>query len=199
LADPVRQRPRSLPRPTPAYRTARLLLRHFTLDDLDAFLAMHGDPEVVRYVPYPPLTRAQAAERLARVATMTSIDDESQNLRFAAVLPESGEVIGDFSLWSTPGDRLTGSMGFVVDPRFQGKGYASEAAAELLRIGFEEVGLHRITADCDARNAASYRVMERIGMRREAHFVRNAFEKGEWADELVYAILADEWRARRSV
>jgi RimJ/RimL family protein N-acetyltransferase len=67
---------------------------------------------------------------------------------------------------------------------------------ELLRIGFEEAGLHRITANADARNAASVRVMEKIGMRREAHFVQGSFEKGEWVDEVEYAILAAEWRAR---
>lgn len=185
-----------MPRPAGPYRTERLLLRHFVEDDIDAFMAMHADPEVVRYVPYPPMTREMAVQRLAQIATMTAIDDASQNLRFAAVLPATDEVIGDMSIWSTERDRLQGEIGFVVNPRFQGKGYASEGAAELLRIGFEEAGLHRIVADCDARNAPSARVMERIGMRLEAHFVQNEFLKGEWTDELVYAILADEWRSR---
>lgn len=185
-----------MPRPSGPYRTLRLLLRHFTADDLEPFMAMHSDQDVVRYVPYPPLSRDQAVERLEFIATMTAIDDESQNLRFAVVLPDSSELIGDVSLWSSPNDRQQGSIGFVVNPRFHGHGYATEAAAELLRIGFEEAGLHRITADCDARNTPSARVMERIGMRREAHFLKSMFEKGEWTDEFVYAILADEWRAR---
>jgi RimJ/RimL family protein N-acetyltransferase len=186
-----------MPRPAGPYRTERLVLRPFTAEDLDAFMAMHSDPEVVRYVPYPPLSRDQAIERLRFIATMTAIDDESQNLRLAAVLPETGEVIGDVSLWSSARDRLQGEMGFVVNPRFHRQGYASEAAAELLRIGFEEAGLHRVTANCDARNLASAGVMERIGMRREAHFIQSSYEKGEWVDELEYGILADEWRARR--
>jgi RimJ/RimL family protein N-acetyltransferase len=67
---------------------------------------------------------------------------------------------------------------------------------ELLRIGFEEAGLHRVAANADARNAASIRVMEKIGMRREAHFVQGSYEKGEWVDEVEYGILAAEWRAR---
>jgi len=67
----------------------------------------------------------------------------------------------------------------------------------LLRLGLEGLGLHRIVARCDARNTASARVMERIGMRREAHFVRNEFLKGEWTDELIYAILRSEWAARQ--
>ncbi len=188
--------PPPMPRPSGPYRTPRLLLRHFTPDDLAPFMAMHSDPEIVRYVPYPPLTRAQAEERLGSIATMTAIDDDAQNLRLAVVLSDTNEVIGDVSMWSSPTDRLQAQIGYVVDARFHGHGYATEAVSELLRIGFEEAGLHRITANADARNAASIRVMERIGMRREAHFVQGSYEKGEWVDEVEYGILADEWRRR---
>jgi RimJ/RimL family protein N-acetyltransferase len=183
-------------RPSGPYRTQRLLLRPFTPRDLEAFMAMHSDPEIVRYVPYPPLTREEAEERLRSIATMTAIDDEAQNLRFAVVLPETDEVIGDVGIWSSATDRLQADIGYVFNPRFHGQGYATEAVTELLRIGFQEAGLHRITANADARNAASIRVMEKIGMRREAHFVQGSFEKGEWVDEVEYGILAAEWRAR---
>jgi RimJ/RimL family protein N-acetyltransferase len=87
-----------MPRPSGPYRTERLLLRHFTPHDLEAFMAMHSDPEIVRYVPYPPLSREKAEERLRSVATMTAIDDEAQNPRLAVVLPEPDELIGDVSL-----------------------------------------------------------------------------------------------------
>jgi RimJ/RimL family protein N-acetyltransferase len=159
-------------------------------------MAMHSDPEMVRYVPYPPLTREQAEERLASIATMTAIDDDAQNLRFAVVLPDTDELIGDVSLWSSPSDRSHAEIGYIFNSRFHGHGYATEAVAEILRIGFEEAGLHRITANADARNAASIRVVERVGMRREADFVQGAYEKGEWVDEVEYGILADEWRRR---
>jgi RimJ/RimL family protein N-acetyltransferase len=195
---PAEERPAApppMPRPSGPYRTQRLVLRHFAMDDLDAFLAMHGDPEVARYLPYAPLTRDEALARLEVIAGMTAIDDEAQNLRFAAVLADGGQVVGDVSLWSTPNDRWNGAIGYVFHPQFGGQGYATEAAAELLRIGFEEAGLHRITADCDPRNEPSYRLMERLGMRREALFFQSVWEKGRWADELHYAILADEWRA----
>jgi RimJ/RimL family protein N-acetyltransferase len=188
--------PAPMPRPSGPYRTQRLLLRVFTPDDLEPFIAMHSDPEVVRYVPYPPLTREKAEERLQAIAAMTAIDDEAQNLRFAVVLPETDELIGDVSMWSAPTDRHQAEIGYVFNPRFHGRGYATEAVNELLRIGFDEAGLHRITANADARNAASIRVMERIGMRREAHFVQGAYEKGEWVDEVEYGILAAEWRGR---
>ena len=185
-----------MPRPSGPYRTSRLVLRPFTPDDLEPFMAMHADPEIVRYVPYPPLTREKAEERLQAIATMTAIDDEAENLRLAVVLPDTGEVIGDVSMWCSPGDRLQAEIGYVFNAGSQGRGYATEAVSELLRIGFEEAGLHSITANADARNAASVRVMDRIGMRREAHFIQGAWEKGEWVDEVEYAILADEWRKR---
>jgi RimJ/RimL family protein N-acetyltransferase len=74
--------------------------------------------------------------------------------------------------------------------------YPIRTARLLLRLGFEDLGLHRIAARCDARNTASARVMERAGLRREAHLVQSEFVKGEWTDELIYAILRSEWAAR---
>jgi len=82
-----------------------------------------------------------------------------------------------------------------MHPDHRGHGYATEAAAAMLGLGFEGLGLHRIVGRLDARNDASARVLERLGMRREAHFVENEFVKGEWCDELVYAMLASEWQA----
>lgn len=82
----------------------------------------------------------------------------------------------------------------MFHPEFGGRGYATEAAAVMLRLGFGDLGLHRITGRLDARNTASARVLERLGMRREAHFVQNEIVKGEWTGELVYAMTEDEWR-----
>ena len=83
----------------------------------------------------------------------------------------------------------------MVHPEHHGRGYGKEGALLLLRLGFEELRLHRIVGRCDARNAASARLMERLGMRREAHLLENEFVKGEWADELDYAMLEREWAA----
>ncbi len=73
-----------------------------------------------------------------------------------------------------------------------------EVTRMMLRLGFGNYGLHRIVGRIDARNAPAARLLERLGMRREAHFVRSEFIKGEWADEIVYAMLEDEWRARQA-
>ena len=107
------------------------------------------------------------------------------------------ELIGDFSVWRTSREHLQSELGFVVQPDHQGKGYGAEAARLMLQMGFERLGFHRIVGQCDPRNAASTALMERLGMRREAHLLQNQLVKGEWVDTLVYAILASEWRARQ--
>jgi RimJ/RimL family protein N-acetyltransferase len=112
------------------------------------------------------------------------------------VLKDVGILIGDFTLAWRSREHQLGEIGFELHPDHQGKGYATEATAVLLRLGFEELGLHRIIGRCDGRNLASARLMERLGMRREAHLRENELIKGEWTDELVYAMLASEWVGR---
>ena len=183
-------------RPDFPIRTERLLLRPFEDADLDALYVMQSRADVTRYLPWSPRSREEVAEVLERLKTMTAIDDVSESLRLAGVLPDSGETVGDFSLWRRSAEHRQGEIGFVTHPDHQGRGYATEASRALLRLGFEVLGLHRIVASCDARNVASARVMERLGMRREAHFRENELIKDEWTDELVFAMLASEWRAR---
>jgi RimJ/RimL family protein N-acetyltransferase len=182
-------------RPTFPLRTERLLLRPFREDDLEALYAMQSREDVTRYLYWGPRTPDEARHMLERLMRMTAIDDDSGALRLAALLPDSGVLIGDFSLQHVSREHKQGEIGFIVHPDHHGQGYATEAAKVLLRLGFEELGLHRIVGRCDARNAASARLMERLGMRREAHLRENEFVKGEWCDELIYAILASEWES----
>jgi RimJ/RimL family protein N-acetyltransferase len=180
----------------PTILTQRLLLRPFAPGDLDALHAMFGDEGVNRYLDHGPLSREAARELLARISPMTGIDAQRNELRLAVELRDSGQVIGDVSLWRTSAEHNTGEIGFVLHPHHQGRGYAVESMRELLRIGFAEAGLHRIVGRCDAENLASAALMERLGMRREAHFRQNELIKGAWTDGLVYAMLASEWSAR---
>jgi RimJ/RimL family protein N-acetyltransferase len=123
-------------------------------------------------------------------------DGEGGRLSLAVVLPETGAVIGDVVLFLRSQEHRQGEIGYVFHPDHGGHGYATEAARMMLRLGFEEFGLHRIIGRIDAWNTASARVLERLGMRREAHFAQNKIVRGEWSDEVVYAMLEDEWRAR---
>ena len=107
-------------------------------------------------------------------------------------------MIGSLFLFQRSVEHLQGEIGFVFNPGSQGRGLATEGAAEILRIGFQGLRLHRLSGRCDARNQASARLMERLGMRKEAHLIQNERVKGDWTDELVFAILAAEWQAQEA-
>ncbi|GAB3002421.1 GNAT family N-acetyltransferase [Amycolatopsis acidiphila] len=177
--------------------TERLILRPFTADDLDDLYAYHSRPDVVRYLYWETRDRAQARQALADRAGKQVLDAEGQSIVLAVVWRENGRVVGEVNLaWLSRAHRQ-GEIGFVFNPEFQGRGLATEAAEVLLRLGFRELGLHRIIGRCDARNRPSAAALERLGMRREAHLVHNEIFKGEWSDEFVYALLDHEWLNRR--
>jgi RimJ/RimL family protein N-acetyltransferase len=182
----------------PAYplETERLLLRPYTVDDLDALHAIVQRADVNRFLYSEPRDRDQARDVLARLALKTAIDDEHDDILLALVSKVSGAVIGHVNLQLTSREHRQGEVGYVLHPDHQGRGYATEATTVMLRLGFDGLDLHRMVGRLDARNTASARVLERLGMRREAHLRENEFIKGEWCDELVYAMLASEWHAR---
>ena len=132
---------------------------------------------------------------LAEKQQRTAIEKEGDPINLAGVLADSGELVGDFTLWMTSEKHRQGEVGYILHPAHGGHGYATEGARALLRLGFEELRLHRICGRLDGRNTASARVLERVGMRREAHLVENEHVKGQWTDEVIYAMLAREWRA----
>ena len=178
--------------------TERLLLRPYTDADAEALFAIYGPPGNSRFLYTEPRTRDEVPEMIERAKQLTAIDDKHDGMRLAAVLAATGEVVGDMSMWRVSREHHQGEVGYVLDPAHHGHGYATEAVREMLRIGFELVGFHRIVGRLDARNTASAAVLERLGMRREAHLRENEFVKGEWADELIYAMLANEWEEQRA-
>lgn len=179
-------------------RTDRLLLRPFELRDVDDVLAYRRLPDVMRHMLVGTADRDAVVEGVRHMMIETEIGPDGGVATFAVVLPERDTVIGEVSLVLRSAVHRGGEIGYVFHPAHQGRGLATEASAELLRFGFDDLGLHRIYGMCSARNAASARLMERLGMRREAYFVGSRWSKGAWRDELIYAILADEWRLRRS-
>jgi RimJ/RimL family protein N-acetyltransferase len=185
-------------RPEYPIRTERLLLRPLTLDDVDALLAYRSRPDVCRYVPFQPMDRRVVEERLAGQWALTALTAEGQALTLGVELARTGELVGDVILMWHSREHRGGEIGYVFNPDFSGHGYATEAAHALLRLGFEDMGLHRIVARIDERNDASARVLRRLGMRQEARLVENEFFKGEWSTELDFAMLADEWAAHRT-
>jgi len=173
--------------------TARLILRPFKATDIDDLFEFHARPEVARFLYWNARNRSETEEALKKRLLATTLTQEGDKLLLAVELVKLNKVIGDVTLMWHSKKHKQGEIGFIFHPDYQGQGYATEASQILLTLGFKEFGLHRIFGRCDARNKASYRLMERLGMRREAHFIHNEIFKGEWGDEFVYAILQDEW------
>ncbi len=174
--------------------TERLLLRPFEPRDLDALHAIHGDEENVRWLYNDARSLEETRELLELKVAGRSVRAEGEWLSAAAVLRATGELVGDVSLlWASETHRQ-GELGFVFHRAQHGRGYATEAARPMLAFAFGILGLHRVVGHLEARNTGSARVLEKLGMRREAHLVENEWVKGEWQSELVYAILAREWR-----
>jgi RimJ/RimL family protein N-acetyltransferase len=175
-------------------RTARLDLRPHRADDLDDLVAFHSDPEVVRYIPWPVRNREQTRAALEVKMTQGVLSEPGQWLVLAIVLRETGRVVGEVLLKWADEHARQGELGFALNREHQGRGLAAEAAQAVLRLGFDDLGLHRITAVCIAENAASARLLRRLGMQQEAHLRDNVFFKGRWVDQLIFGLLVDEWR-----
>lgn len=180
-------------------RTPRLIIRPFTDGDLADVIAIYTRPDVLRYLYVGPRADDEIAASLKERQSRIHLDKEGDKLILAVELaedgPHQGRCIGEIVLVWLSETHRSAEAGFIIHPDFHGRGYAAEAISPLLRFGFETMDFHRIIGRCDGRNAASARLMEKLCMRHEAHLVENEFIKGEWTDELVFALLAREWRA----
>jgi RimJ/RimL family protein N-acetyltransferase len=181
-------------RPEYPIRTTRLALRPFVASDVEAMLDLESREDVVQHLPWGVMDRAAAEAQVARRVTQTAITGDHTAIVLAATIPPDDRMIGEFMLQLSSERNRSGEIGWTLHPDVQGHGYALEASRELLRLGFEDLGLHRIMAAADPRNVASTRLMERLGMSREGVF-RHVMFKGEWLDDVIYSILEGEWRA----
>ena len=170
--------------------TERLALRTYREEDLEPTLAYYALPEVARYIPYEPWTRADAVEQLAKRMRRTGIDDERA---LGLVVEHAGQVIGDVALWCADDTGQRGEMGWAFRPDVTGHGFATEAVRALVDVALGHYGMQRVFAQLDARNTPSATLCERVGMSQEAHLRRDWWGKGEWSDTLVYGLLREEW------
>jgi RimJ/RimL family protein N-acetyltransferase/predicted thioesterase len=170
--------------------TERLILRPLTADDFEAAHSWGSNPENTRYMAWGPNDEEQTKAFLAQA---------KPGFDFAVVLKESNAVIGSCGIYPKETGHI-GDVGWIPHKDYWKQGYGTELGRELIRYGFEDLKLGRIQAPCAAVNYGSYRVMERIGMRREA-LHRKAFwvrVDKEWVDEFWYAILVKDYYAERS-
>jgi RimJ/RimL family protein N-acetyltransferase len=183
--------------PTYPVLTQRLRLRPVTTDDVEAMLAYRGRADVCRFLPFEPMTRERLIERVTGDLGLTTLTESGQALTLGVESASTGALLGDVVLMFHSSEQRAGEVGWVFHPDVAGHGYASEASAALLALAFEDLGLHRVVARIDARNDSSARLATRLGMRQEAHLISNEWLKGEWTDEIIFAMLEDEWALRR--
>lgn len=175
--------------------TERLALRRAAASDAEATWRYRRLDEVSTWLTGTPATLEEYAARFA----------EPDRLAKTLLIELDGEVVGDLYLAVEDGwaqaevahlaHHVQAELGWALAPAVHGHGYAAEAVTELIRIAFEELGLRRVYAQCFADNQASWRLMERLGMRREQHTLRESLHRtGVWLDGMAYALLADEWR-----
>lgn len=185
------------------FHTQRLILRPFSVSDLETFLAYRNDPEVFRFqgwkTPFGRQDGIMFIEKMAEVVPGTP----GEWMQLALEPKEganqtNGQIIGDVAFHITRSNPRMAYLGYTLAHCAWGKGYAREAVSRLLDYLFRELNLHRIVADCDIENTASIRLLEHLGFRREAHFIDSFWIAREeaWGSEYLYALLEREWLLR---
>ena len=174
----------------------RLILRRFKDSDLAPFMAYRNDPEVARYQSWDSCEE-QEAMTFIREMESARPGVPGEWFQFAIESREMGALVGDCALRVDEHETYRAEIGFTLAREHQGKGFASEAVSVLLDYAFDTLGLHRVVAIADCRNAPSVALLERVGMRREGHFPENIWFKERWADEYLYAVLRHEWPRKR--
>ncbi|ARZ72383.1 acetyltransferase [Streptomyces albireticuli] len=175
--------------------TTRLTLRPFRPEDAEDVGDYQGRPDVARFMRWEPRGAEDVRVAVEQMTRETGLVSDGDCLSLAVVEPGTGKVVGQVELVLLSAEHRQGELGYVFHPAHQGKGFATEAASAVLRLGFEELGLHRVIGRCHADNTASAGLLERLGMRREARLIGTEFFKGAWRDDLVYAMLQREWQA----
>lgn len=178
--------------PSLPIKTERLLLRAFTQADAERYYSYRSLPDTVRYMYRDPMTMEEAIERMPRYAKL-EFDKDGDIFTLAIQPKDAEELAGEILFKLESAHAKQGEIGWSLHPDSLGKGYVTEAALGLIPYGFAHFGFHRIFARIDTENAASIRVAERLGMRREAHLIENDTFNGRWGSEYIYALRATEF------
>jgi aminoglycoside 6'-N-acetyltransferase len=177
--------------------TERLVLRRFVDADAQMLAAYRNDPEVARYQTWERCSLAEAKALITEFKHQP-FGTPGEWIQAAISLRSTNQLVGDVAMKLQRQDPRQAVVGFTIAANHQRRGYGREILTGVYDHFFFAMGLHRVSADCDPRNQASWGLMESLGMRREAHHIRSFWFKGEWADTYIYAVLREEWINRRS-
>ncbi|MFK3689894.1 GNAT family N-acetyltransferase [Agrobacterium tumefaciens] len=173
-------------------QTGRLTLRPFQFADFDAYAEYHKRSDVYRFL-YSSPPSAEALEAQFSKSLSTAFEKDGDTLRLAVVRDADSALVGEVLLKIASVSALQAEIGYIFNPAFSGQGYATEAVRAMITLGFKALGYHRIFARLDALNHGSIGVVERLGMRKEAHLIENDRFDGLWGDEFIYAVLNRDW------
>jgi len=173
--------------------TPRLYLREYTAEDWPAVLAYQSDPRYLRYYEWEKRSPRDVRAFLKKLIEWQTARPRIK-FQFAVMLRAEDRLIGSCGIRRQTLDAVEADIGYEIAPDLWGQGLATEAARALLAFGFDDLNVHRIWARCVAGNAASARVMEKVGMQYEGRMRENEWFKGRWWDTLIYGILEQEWR-----
>ncbi|NJN16857.1 MAG: GNAT family N-acetyltransferase [Oscillochloris sp.] len=177
--------------------TPRLHLRRFEPRDLPEFFAYRNDPQVARFQSWSALGEAELSAFIDEMA-QAEPGVPGPGFQFAVARAVDNLLIGDVYFKLLDHDRRQAEIGYTLARIHQGNGYASEAVRGVLRYAFERLELHRVIALVDCANHASVALLERVAMRREAHFLQHWWSHGAYRDEYQYALLHSEWRRQEA-
>lgn len=172
--------------------TERLYIRPVTINDKESMFRYRSDPDTSQYLSLVP----QSVEDVADFINKTSLEFNVPGTWFQLSIIEQASdlLIGDIGIHFLDADQV--ELGYTLDKVFRGKGYATEALTIVIDYLVNSLHKHRIVASIDPVNIHSIRLVERLGFRKEAHFIESILFHGKWVDDLVYAILAREWKQK---
>jgi len=186
-----------MPRQFTPLETQRLILRRFQESDLVAFQAYRANPQIEKYQGWGEFTLDDARKFIANQGEGEP-GAPGVHMQIAIELKLTGELVGDVYVYTPEREPEQARLGYSIATAHQRKGYATEAVTAMLDYLFGALNKHRVGAGVDAENTASMALMERLGMRKEAHFIQSAWYRGQWTDEVQYAILQSEWQQRKA-
>lgn len=180
------------------FSTERLFIRPVQLTDAEALFGFRSDPECAEFMSSIPLNVAEMRERIQKTAS--EINQSGTWFQFVIFEKDERSVVGDIGLHFLASDTQNKQveLGYILHKKYWGKGYATEALMPIIDYLVYTLDKHRLVANIDPSNYPSIRLVEKLGFRKEGHLRESFFSKGKWVDDLVFAILAREWKLRNS-
>ncbi len=171
--------------------TERLIIRPITLDDKNEIFEYRGDKETNKYQGWIPEKIDDVVTFIEKIAKQ--IDEPDTWFQLVIIEKQAQKIIGDLGLHFLDSENKQVEIGCTLDKAFHHRGYATESIKKVIDYLFMELNKHRIVTSIDPDNKNSIRLVEKIGFRKEAHFIESLFINGKWVDELIYALIEKDW------